>query len=51
MQLEMEKDDLKKKMEENEQLEIKNRNFSCFRCCIVVFALLGLLFVSKYSMM
>ena len=51
VQLEMEKDDLKKKMEEKEQLEIKNRNFSCFRCCIVVFALLGLLFVSKYSMM
>jgi len=52
VQLEMEKDDLKKKMEEKEQLEIKeNRNFSCFRRCIVVFALLGLLFVLKYSTM
>ena len=50
VQLEMEKDDLKKKMEEKEQLEIKeNRNFSCFCRCIVVFALLGLLFVLKYS--
>jgi len=45
VQLENEKDDLKK-MEEKEQLDIKeNRNFSCFRRCIVVFALLGLLFV------
>ena len=52
VQLEMEKDDLKKKMEEKEQLKIKeNRNFSCFHRCIVVFALLGLLFVLKYSMM
>ena len=51
VQLEMEKDDLKKKMEEKEQLEIKNRKFSCFRCCIVVFVLLGLLFVLKYSTM
>jgi len=52
VQLEMEKDDLKKKMEEKEQLKIKeNRNFSCFRRCIVVFALLGLLFVLKYSTM
>ena len=52
VQLEMEKDDLKKKMEEKEQLEIKeNRNFSCFPRCIVVFALLGLLFVLKYSTM
>ena len=52
VQLEMEKDDLKKKMEEKEQLEIKeNRNFSCFHRCIVVFALLGLLFVLKYSTM
>ena len=52
VQLEMEKDDLKKKMEEKEQLEIKeNRNFSCFRRCIVFFALLGLLFVLKYSTM
>ena len=50
VQLDKEKDDLKKKMEEKEQLEIKeNRNFSCFRRCIVVFALLGLLFVLKYS--
>ena len=52
VQLEMEKGDLKKKMVEKEQLEIKeNRNFSCFRSCIVVFALLGLLFVLKYSTM
>ena len=43
VQLEMEKDDLKKKMEEKEQLEIKeNRNFSCFHSCTIVFALLGL---------
>ena len=50
VQLEMEKDDLKKKMEEKEQLEIKeNRNFSCFHRCIVVFALLALLLVLKYS--
>ena len=52
VQLEMEKDDLKKKMEEKEQLDIKeNRNFSFFHSCIVVFALLGLLFVLKYSTM
>ena len=51
VQLENEKDDLKK-MEEKEQLDIKeNRNFSCFRRCIVVFALLELLFVLKYSRM
>ena len=52
VQLEKKKDDLKKRMEEKEQLEIKeNRNFSCFPRCIVVFALLGLLFVLKYSTM
>jgi len=52
VQLDKEKDDLKKKMEEKEQLEIKmNSNFSCFRRCIVVLALLGLLFVLKYSTM
>ena len=50
VQLEMEKDDLKKKMEEKEQLEIKENNyFSWFSRCIVVFALLGLLFVLMYS--
>ena len=52
VQLEKKKDDLKKKMEEKEQLEIKeNNNFTCFRRCIEVFALLGLLFVLKYSTM
>ena len=52
VQLEMEKDDLKKKMEEKDKLEIKeNRNLSCFHSCTVVFALLGLLFVLKYSTM
>ena len=40
----------KKKMEEKEQLELKEKsNFSCFSRCIVVFALLGLLSVPKYS--
>ena len=52
VQLQKEKDELKKKMEEKEQPEIKeNINFSCFRRCIVVFALLGLLFVLMYSTM
>ncbi|KAG2634175.1 hypothetical protein PVAP13_2NG221300 [Panicum virgatum] len=52
VQLEKKKDDLKKKMEEKEQLEImENNNFTCFRRCIEVFALLGLLFVLKYSTM
>ena len=43
---------MKKKMEEKEQLELKEKgNFSCFSRCIVVFALLGLLFILKYSTM
>ena len=49
VQLEKDKDELKKKMEGKEQLEMKeNSNFSCFSRCIVVLALLGLLFVLKY---
>ena len=51
VQLEKEDDEFnKKKMEEKEQLELKEKsNFSCFSRCIVVFALLWLLFVLKYS--
>ena len=52
VQLEKEKDELKNKMEVKEQLEIKENNyFSCFSRCIVVFALLGLLFVLMFSTM
>ena len=52
VQLEKEKDELKNKMEVKEQLEIKENNyFSCFSRCIVVFVLLGLLFVLMYSTM
>ena len=48
--LEKEKDEFNKKMEEKEQIDLKEKsNFSCFSRCIVVFALLGLLFVLKYS--
>ena len=50
--LEKEKDELKNKMEVKEQLEIKENNyFSWFSRCIVVFALLGPLFVLIYSTM
>jgi len=50
VQLEKEKDEFNKKMEEKEQIDLKEKsNFSCFSRCIVVFALLGLLFVLKYS--
>ena len=50
--LEKEKDELKNKMEVKEQLEIKATNyFSCFSRCIVLFSLLGLLFVLMYSTM
>ena len=52
VQLEKEKDELKNKMEVKEQPEIKENNyFSWFSRCIVVFALLGLLFVLMYSTM
>ena len=52
VQLKKEKDELKNKMEVKEQLEIKENNyFSWFSRCIVVFALLGLLFVLMYSTM
>jgi len=52
VQLEKEKDELKNKMEVKEQLEIKENNyFSWFSRCIVVFALLGPLFVLIYSTM
>ena len=50
VQLEKEKDEFNKKLEEKEQLDLKEKsNFSCFSRCIVVLALLGLLFVLKYS--
>ena len=50
VQLEKEKAEFNKKMEENKQIDLKEKsNFSCFSRCIVVFALLGLLFVPKYS--
>ena len=50
VQLEKEKDEFNKKMEEKEQIDLKEKsNFSCFSRCIVVFALLWLLFVLKYS--
>lgn len=49
VQLEKE-DEFNKKMEEKEKIDFKEKsNFSCFSRCIVVFALLGLLFVLKYS--
>ena len=52
LQLEKDKDELNKKMEEKEQLDLKGKsNFSCFSRCVVVFTLLGLLFVLKYSTM
>ena len=52
VQLERDKDELNKKMEEKEQLDLKEKsNFSCFSRCVVVFTLLGLLFVLKYSTM
>ena len=51
VQLEKE-DELKNKMEVKEQQKIKENNyFSCFSRCIVLFALLGLLFVLMYSTM
>jgi len=50
VQLEKEKDEFNKKMEEKEQIDLKEEsNFSCFSRCIVGFAFLGLLFVLKYS--
>ena len=50
VQLEKEKDEFNKKIEDKEQIDLKEKsNFSCFNRCIVVFALLGLLFVLKYS--
>ena len=50
LQLEKDKDELNKKMEEKEQLDLKEKSdFSCFSRCIVVFALLALLLVLKYS--
>jgi len=50
VQLEKEKNEFNMKMEEKEQLDLKEKsNFSCFSRCIVVFALLGLLFILKYS--
>ena len=50
VQLEKEKDEFNKKMVEKEQLDLKEKsNFCCFSRCIVVFALLGLLFVLKNS--
>ena len=50
VQLEKEKDEFNKKMEEKEQIDLKEKsNFSCFSRCIVIFSLLGLLFVLKYS--
>ena len=52
VQLEKDKDELKNKMEVKEQLEIKENNyFNYFSRCIVIFALLGLLFVLMYSTM
>ena len=52
VQLEKEKAEFNKKMEENEQIDLKEKsNFSCFSRCVVVFTLLGLLFVLKYSTM
>ena len=45
VQLERDKDELNKKMEEKEQLDLEEkRNFNGFSRCIVVFSLLGLLF-------
>jgi len=50
VQLEKEKNEFNTKMEEKEQLDLKEKSdFSCFSRCIVVFALVGLLFVLKYS--
>jgi len=50
VQLEKENDEFNKKMEEKEQIDLKEKsNYSCFSRCIVVFALLGLLSVPKYS--
>ena len=50
VQLERDKDELNKKMEEKEQLDLEEkRNFNGFSRCIVVFSLLGLLFVQEYS--
>ena len=50
VQLEKEKDELNKTMVEKEQLDLKEKSdFSCFSRCIVVFALLALLLVLKYS--
>ena len=50
VQLEKEKNEFNTKMEEKEQLDLKEKsNFSCFNRCIVDFAFLGLLFVLKYS--
>ena len=46
VQLEKEKNEFNTKMEEKEQLDLKEKSdFSCFSRCIVVFTLLGLLFV------
>ena len=50
VQLEKKKVEFNKKMEEKEQIDLKEKsNYSCFSRCIVVFALLGLLSVPKYS--
>ena len=50
VQLEKEKVEFNKKMEEKEQIDLTEKtNFSCFSRCIVIFSLLGLLFVLKYS--
>jgi len=50
VQLEKEKNEFNTKMEEKEQLDLKEKSdFSCFSRCIVVFALLALLLVLKYS--
>ena len=50
VQLEKEKNEFNTKMEEKEQIDLKEKsNYNCFSRCIVVFALLGLLFVLKYS--
>ena len=51
MIVQLEEYELKNKMEVKEQLEIKNNYFSWFSRCIVVFGLLGLLFVLMYSTM
>jgi len=51
-QLEKEKDELNKTMEEKEQLDLKEKsNFNCLSRCIVFFPLLELQFVLKYSTM